>query len=212
MFKFHKFRKKNISNFKDKDESVTETWKSHFFRSDVRIQSHELPQCLDDLEVSVNSGVNSFFPASVLNACVSANIISWGLGVWHALGAFLSACVGLASWAIRVSVWEWVGSSWFDKSVRRKNELDFPVSIGSCEHLDFEVPVSIDVLFLHEDWSSIPHVSRRRSRELIIMTIELNGVSFWGNGPSAQWELFGVIRFPDFNFEDFWIAQTSSSH
>lgn len=160
----------------------------------------------------MDSSINSFSPTSILQTSVTTNIISWGLRIWHTLCALLSALLRLTSCTIWMTIWEWISSSWFNEGVRRKDQFYFPVCICSCQHLNFKVSVSVNILFLNKNWSSITHVSRWRSWKLIVMTVQLNCISFRWNWPSTKRKLFRVIRLPDFYFIDIRIWKTSLSH
>jgi hypothetical protein len=148
----------------------------------------------------MHTSVHSLLPASVLNASVSADIIAMGLAKRHAFVALLPALGSGTASAVRIAIRESICTNWFNECVRRQQEFDLPVAVCSGEHLHVEVSVSINVLLLYKDWSSVSHIPRRRSGELIIVTIKLNGVSLWGDRPSTKGKFFGVVRLPNFNF------------
>lgn len=175
-------------------------------------QSHPLPHRLDNLIVPVHSGVDTLLPLAILPACVPTHIIPRCLAIRHTLGAGLAALGILALRAVWVSVREAVGSSGFNERVGRQDQLDLPVAVCSGEHLDLEVSVLVEVLFLDENGSGVAHIPWGASWELIIMAVQLNGIPFRRNGPSTQRELFGIVRLPNFHFIDVIITQPCTLH
>lgn len=97
----------------------------------------------------MDTSVYSLLPTSILDARVPANIVSVSFTIGHALATFLLAIQSCAPLAVRVTIWETIGSHSFNEGVGRKDKLDLPISIRSRKHLHVKVTMLIDVLLLY---------------------------------------------------------------
>ncbi len=160
----------------------------------------------------MHSCVHSLLPTTILNTSVPTNIISWSLRIRHALRAFLTTFHRLTSRTVRVPVREWVSPSRLNEGVRRKNQLNFPISIVPRHHLNLKVPVSLNILLFHKHRSRISHVSGGRTWELIIVAVKLDGIPFWRDGPSTERKLFRVIWLPNFDLINLRVGKACLFH
>ena len=193
-------------------ESCTVVGESYVSGWYVCRQSHPLSHSLYDSEVSVDAGVNSLLPTAILDAGVATDIISMGLAVRHALAALRPTFGGQTFVAVWVTIGEAICSLGFHKGVGRKDQLYLPVSVGSSEHLHVEVSVPVDVFLLDQNWTCVSHIPWWWSWELVVVAVELNGIPFWRNGPSAEREFFGIVWFPYFDFGDIFLWESSLCH
>lgn len=104
---------------------------------------------VDNLAVSVDSGVHTFDPAAIGTTVVTAGVRVVGLAVLHGFVAAIALGADAVG-AVTMSIRDAHGAV-VHEGVRREDELDLPVSVGSGEELLFELSVLVDVLSLDED-------------------------------------------------------------
>ena len=122
-------------------------------------QTHPASHGIDDVLVTVHSGVGSLDPVAVLRAVITARVFLVGLLERHGFGAAV-ALVTFASGAVTESIWEAL-SSVVHEGVRGKDGLDLPVAISSGEEQLFEVSVLVDIALFDEDGPLVLHISGR---------------------------------------------------
>lgn len=120
-------------------------------------KSHPASHGVDDVLVSVHSGVDTLFPVATISGVVSAGVGVEGLAVLHGLAAAVTL-VTSAVVAVGQTIWE-SSSSIVHEGVGGEEGLDLPVTISSLEQLLLKVSVHIDVLILNENRSFVSHIS-----------------------------------------------------
>lgn len=193
-------------------QSWTVIWKSYISRRNIGWQPHPLPHRFYDAKVPVHSRVDPLLPATVLDASIPTHVVSVCLAVRHTLGTLLLAFWGQTVLTVWTTVWEAIGANWFDKSIRWKHQFYLPVCVISSKHLNIKVPMPIYILFLDKHRTSVAHIPRGRARELVIMAVELDSISLWGNRPTAQREFFGIVWLPYLNFGNIVRGEASVRH
>lgn len=168
--------------------------------------SHRIDCCL----VSVNSCENSFLPLSIFNAVIPCWTGVMSSSLFHTLWASWTMS-SFTNWAVWKTIWVSL-STVVHESIRWHKKLYSPSCI-ELKHLNVEVSMLINVAFFNKNRSLILHVSRRRSRVLIIMTVLLDSKSFRLDHPVPTNRVFlGIGRVPDFDFSDILITQSFSLH
>ena len=160
---------------------------------------------IDDWKVSVDSGVNSFFPSSVDQASIATSVSLEGFREWHGL---VAACAlgSNAFGAVRFSIGD-AHRSVVHKGIWRENKFDLPVCIGSGEELNFKTSVFGHIFLDNKNTTFISHVARWRAWVLVIMAIVLNGKALWWGLPvSADWELLGIVWRPNLDLRNIGVA------
>lgn len=113
---------------------------------------------VDDVKVSVDSGVDTLLPLTVDKASVAASVRVESLRVFHRLAAafaLVTDALGAVGLAVRDSC-----SAIVHERVRGQHGFDLPVAIGAVEKLRFKVTMSWHVLLDDENAALVSHVTR----------------------------------------------------